>query len=731
MGSLFINAGIAAGVGLAALPFILHLFFRQTPKRVIFPALQLVRERQKRSRKKLKVKNWLLLLARMALIALMALALARPRLWSNTRLSGEEVPTALALVFDTSLSMEYKERDKTRLDEAKERARALLKKAHEASRVFVIDSSEPIAPVALSPTAALKRVDALVIRPVNRPLNAAVGVAYKAVAGAEQARHEVYVFTDLARTAWDAGRPADGLDAAKKDGPALATFVVRLAPKALRNASVVEAEPAVSFTSQGDEIPIRAVIRNVGPATTRVAEFLVDGTKRDQQSVQVPADGEVVARFKTPNKLGPGPHSVLIRLAGAPDPLERDDRRHLTLDIQPALRVLVISDVPEDADWLANALDPTELQGKGARPFPVQRLTTRQFRESFHTPLRDFAAVFLLNARDLNEADWGRLNSYVREGGGLVLAPGSRVEPEPLNEAARALLPATLGELKVPAEPAYFGKADVAHPLFERNTRDLLSELSRWPVAKYRAAAPIEGSRVLLSYTNDDPALLERVFPGPRAGRVLLWTTSLSRRPGTTAAEREATWTEFPLSWSFLALMDATVPYVAGLSGRRLNYEAGEDVVLPVEPGQRDATYLIEGPGTKPEKIGETAGGGGGLLISAPPLIGDWKVTATGGGQTRPYGFSVNVPQAETQLAPLAEPDLAVIFGGKDRVTLVDDPSKLEKVIIQGRTGRELFPWLMALILLIVTAENVLANTFYRDRPAASTEAPTPGRAAA
>src|SRR5882757_7386584 len=78
MGSIFINAGLAAGVALAAVPVILHLFMKQTPKRVVFPALRLIRERQKRSKKKLRVKNWLLLLARMALVALMALALARP-----------------------------------------------------------------------------------------------------------------------------------------------------------------------------------------------------------------------------------------------------------------------------------------------------------------------------------------------------------------------------------------------------------------------------------------------------------------------------------------------------------------------------------------------------------------------------------------------------------------------------------------------------------------------------
>ena len=68
------HAGIAAGVGLAALPVILHLFMRQTPKHVIFPALRLVKERQKRSKKRMRIKNWLLLLARMqALVPLMAL----------------------------------------------------------------------------------------------------------------------------------------------------------------------------------------------------------------------------------------------------------------------------------------------------------------------------------------------------------------------------------------------------------------------------------------------------------------------------------------------------------------------------------------------------------------------------------------------------------------------------------------------------------------------------------
>ena len=45
------HAGLAAGAALAALPVILHLFMRQTPKHVIFPALRLVTRTPEASRR--------------------------------------------------------------------------------------------------------------------------------------------------------------------------------------------------------------------------------------------------------------------------------------------------------------------------------------------------------------------------------------------------------------------------------------------------------------------------------------------------------------------------------------------------------------------------------------------------------------------------------------------------------------------------------------------------------
>ena len=79
-------------------------------------------------------------------------------------------------------------------------------------------------------------------------------------------------------------------------------------------------------------------------------------------------------------------------------------------------------------------------------------------------------------------------------------------------------------------------------------------------------------------------------------------------------------------------------------------------------------------------------------------------------------GFSVNVPDGETRFDPIVPQDLDTVFG-KDNYKLAEDVQTLEKMERIGRLGHEMFPWLMFLILAIVTLENFLANTFYKQAP--------------
>src|SRR5262249_31900668 len=154
----------------------------------------------------------------------------------------------LGLVFDTSLSMGYKEKDKTRLDEAKERARAILDQIPDSSLVFVVDSHDPVKPTPFSPAAARKRIDELTIHPVSRTLNSVMGQVYPEVAECDRPRHEVYVLTDLARSSWNPDSRADGLERVEKaknaPGGKIATFILRLGAQERNDVAIEAAEPA-------------------------------------------------------------------------------------------------------------------------------------------------------------------------------------------------------------------------------------------------------------------------------------------------------------------------------------------------------------------------------------------------------------------------------------------------------------------------------------------------------
>jgi hypothetical protein len=716
-----LHAGLAAGAALAAIPVILHLFMKQTPKHVIFPALRLIKERQKRSKKRLRIKNWLLLLARMALLALMALALARPAWNSQASLGDREVPTALALVFDTSLSMEYKDQGQTRLDEAKKRAEEILSRLTTTSQVFVIDSAETGVPPPMNPASAKKRVSGLTIRPANLPLNVAVGLAYRAVAESDRPRHEVYVLTDLARSSWNLGRTVEGLDAARKVKLGIATYIVRLTPKDIHDVAVVEAEPASSLITQGETLTIKARIRCTGPAQQRVVEFFLDKDdrgkpyNRDKKIVDLPANGEVPIEFKTPI-LTPGLHQGGVGLAQGVDPLPFDDQRYFTFQVQPAMKVLVVGDRKEDRLYVADALDPSELAPGSPRPFQVDQATSAELAGRLRDSLKEYACVYVLNVPELPEVEWNQLQAYAREGGGLVFALGDRIKPENYNAPIAAqLLPAMLDKDEKAKANLTFGKADTTHPLFQQYAKELGADLSGVPIFRFWAVKPAKEARTILSYQNNAPALLERTIPGSKTGHVLLWTTPLSR-------SATAGWNEFPnptADWSFFYLVNQTVPYLAGAVGEQLNYEAGQNAIIPIDPSKRFSSFVVQGPDKTPSMPLTPLVSTPSLVVQAPQALGQWMITASGAGQQQTLGFSINPPLTETELVPLETQDLDALFG-KDKYALADDPESLKRATEKVRVGHEMFPWLMVLILALVTAENFLANKFYRERSTAS-----------
>ena len=627
-----IHAGLAAGAALAALPVILHLFMKQTPKRIIFPALQLIRERQKRSQKKLKVKNWLLLLARMALLALMALALARPRLFSQTSLGDEEVPTAIALVFDTSLSMGYKEKpDKSLLDEAKERA---LRDPQEDAR------HEPGLHRRFGRARACrwrgrrrlarKRIEGLALHAANRPLNAALGQAYAAVVDCDRPRHEVYVLTDLARSAWNPAATVEGLDQLPKVKSGVVTYVLRLTPKEVHDVAVVEAKPSVERRDPGRDgrDPRQAPVAGAGVEAGRrvLPRRHPEGREAGRAARQRRGRGQVHDPEARPGgRAPPGIRPGQRR----PDPLEFDDVRYFTFKVQPASKVVVVADLAIDAEFVRDALDPDPRRSRPARP--GRSMSSRSGRRSSPHAVRSCSRTAppssCSTSRSSMPTRLGPAQRLRPRRGRARRRPGRSLPPRPLWQPDRRAAPAGNARARRQARRRSSASARSTTPPTRSSAAIPRSSTRCWrrcPSITTGRSRRIEGARTLLTFRRqrpraaraDDPRAPDRPRP------------ALDDPPGAAdrSPSRPRPGTSFPMVWAFYYLMNQTVPYLAGTSSEQLIYEAGQDVLLPIDPARRFKNYIVQGPDARSTDRLSPPATSDALLIVAPaadrPLVG-------------------------------------------------------------------------------------------------------------
>src|SRR5262249_5873216 len=140
----FVHPLLLGGLLLVGIPVLIHLIMQQKPKHLIFPAFRFLVQRHRENQRRLKLRHLVLLLLRMALVALICLALARPKVFNDRINLGMGQPVAVALVFDTSPSMEYLQGGKSRLAEAKQRALELLDDLPGESRVAVFDCADAV-----------------------------------------------------------------------------------------------------------------------------------------------------------------------------------------------------------------------------------------------------------------------------------------------------------------------------------------------------------------------------------------------------------------------------------------------------------------------------------------------------------------------------------------------------------------------------------------------------------
>lgn len=651
-------------LALVGLPLLVHLLSRTRPPVYRFSNLEFLQRVVRRTARLRKPKDWLLLALRTLAIAALAAAFLGPLLLSKEGMLPGEKRTVILLV-DRSASMAARDGATTRFESAVVTAREALDTLRpDAANLVWIDSE----PSVLFPEPAPNRsflaesLDASSVRPEPGALARAWDLALRQCA-IGTGRKELVVISDFQSTTWknfEAVVP-DGVNVraipvAKGDSPNLAVSAPVVSP----------AEPVA-----GQEVTVLSRVRNFSPEARRATLSLDAGGAHQSKQVDLPAWGTAEAAFVVRCAV---PGLLPLTVALDEDTFPGDDKGHAILRVRESLRMAVAApmDSPElkVARSLADSLPWLDLADCPdlANPPPCDLLLLPAWKGLDAEKLRSLAnqanqgtTLLVSPAPGTSSKALATLTTGTAAAGDEALTLDSRPEgwqASPV-EGARAFALFASGEFGNPLAGVTRQRVRLPEALLGK--AELLGRFS-------------DGSPALLSFPTDGaPILLSGLPLDPATGD---WTSRptflpafaeliLHSRPKQKADPFAIEPGALP-SWSPADPSQASTLTLAGPSGQTLPLEQ--------KPGQ---TWYSPEP--------------------AVPGIYSWLVS----GQ-QVHLTAVNFPDSESDLRVLPEPPTFSSGSEKPRDSLAR-AAALDH-------GLPLWPWLVALALLVLLIEPLLAS---------------------
>jgi len=721
--SFLFQSLLTIGLPLIGIPLLIHLINLRRHRRIEWAAMEFLLESQKRNRRWIVLKQFLLLLMRTAAVALVVLMLAGPVVKSGwAALFGRGVTHHLILL-DDSYSMADRWDETSALNEAKRAVSRILEQARgraDNQIVTLLRFSEAKRLAAgAGPQLDRRPLNAELMAELEKllgdlepsesdagPIEAMQAAARVAEPTADETRI-AYMITDFRRHQWEERTQLRQLAARWRERVAQLLLVqsvyderpnlaiTRLMPEAGIRAAGVETSMEVTVANYG-ETPVSAVTVAVEQDGERLAAVEID---------EIPAGEDATRRFRVTFPTA-GAHQLTVSLEG--DAIETDNVRYFAADIPPAFPVLVIDGSPEGDDgyYLRTALSPGGRNVAGWNPQVEGPAFLRR-----HEELANYAVICLLDVPRLDDAEVAALEEYVRGGGGLAVFLGGEAQRPFYNEQmyrdGEGLLPAPLGPPSQLLRDSSDATPDVRvadHPIFrvfagQRNSFLAVAKVNFYYAIDPQWSLPESGDvRVIARLKNGAPLSLEKKHG---AGRVVVQLCKLSPQPTDLGP-----WSNWSLNPVFPVFANELVGY---LSATRRRFDAlgvDEPVRITLAEAEYQGEVRIRAPGANDGRVASVvpAAKNGQYVVDAPnkPRSGVWQfelTTRDGKAQTR-Y-VAVNVPAGEGRLDLLEREELAERLRGVDyQYTLASEFSDTQDDLAGFKLGDALL-YLLAGVLIV------------------------------
>ncbi|MCH7988058.1 MAG: VWA domain-containing protein, partial [Planctomycetes bacterium] len=733
-------------IGLAglALPVIAHLLSRRNYDVVEWGAMQFL-ELRKSAKRKLRLEQLLLMLLRMALIALAALAFARP--WAQGGFLTSIItgpPRDVMIVLDGSHSMGWERKTNTPHSAGQQWVHHFLEELNPGDTVGLIDARDRSRTVIAPPTrdfaAVRHEVDTIPAPSGSSDLSDAVVKAAQILAGTGNVSREIVVLTDGQARCWHAEDENNWLrydDLVSQVSIKPRIWVVDVAgshSKERTNFSVDRLQPSRELTAVGYPIRLSTKIHYSGgtePVNRRVY-LEVDGQRIGEKTMQVRLQpgGQTSVEFEH-RLYTPGSHVISVVLDK--DNLPGDDRAEAAIEVSKAIPVLLVDgdpqldDVRRETHFALSALTPP------SNPNPWVAAKVVRWDQFTADDLQQMNIVVLANVIRLNDAQVAAISDFVAAGGGLFIALGDKVDADSYNEklfkAGRGLLPGSLisiereefeqlqgvrvvnSSLEIPwisrfravndggftdVRYTQWWKVKPARPQDQLPKSNDHSEDELDSGLSPKVSDPVIAARLNTS----EPLLISRNYG---QGRVLLMSAPL-----------DADWSTFPSKHDYVSFLHEAVFHLA--AGKTIrNVDVGTPLTLPV-PDEFDVkAYTFIGPDKTEHAPRLTMKNGRNFVRmddTILPGVYEFRQKEESDAaeeESLHQHFVVNFDRAESDLTPLGNSE-RVLLSENERMAFVDSLDELTEKIHSDGSRSELWQILLLLFLLILICEALMTR---------------------
>ncbi len=675
----FVYPGFLWALGALALPVLIHLFYFRRYRKVYFTNVAFLREVKEETAVRSRLKHLLVLAARLLALFFLVLAFAQPFIPgkdSGTTAARRQV----SLFVDNSFSMDALGRERSLLEEARERAR-LIAMSYEPDDRFQLISADMAGGQQrlLDREAFLAALDELRLSPRSPSLQQVYERQRDALARAEPGTSTAYLLSDFQRST-----------AALEPDTALPLNLVPLSAAEQRNLSLDSAWFEEPVQVEGQRATLYVRISNHGSIDaprTALRVLVQEGSSQQVRAlgeVDLPAGGSVTDTLSL-ELSGQGWQLGQVQLTDYP--VTFDDTYYISFPMASDIPVLVLGG-PQGNPYL------NRLFGNN----PIFRPDNRPADNVDYASLGGYRLIVLDGLERISSGLSAELHNYMLQGGALLVFPGENADLASYNtllERAGTALGERVNRTREVAS------LNTQSPLFREVFRSVPQNLAL-PTAtiSYRiGGGPMSREDNLMRF-KDGESFLGRYALGE--GALYLCASPLTRQAS-----------DFPVQAGLF------VPFVFRLAvlgggNRPLAYRLGREDWIELEPGvlrslddqDRQPVVRLD---DRLEFLPRIQRSGDRVRIQVSEQAreaGHYEIVLPDG---EPAGFfALNYDRRESRMEFLSRQELEQRFEGPGVRVLSAETNRLAADVGRLSGGRRLWQACLILALLFLGVEGLL-----------------------